>query len=512
MIDLSEYSSFGDKWLYDLLSKEKQEVYPNDFKLVVAYTQDVFNNDSAVGNALLRLQEYLSKLDIPNFFVELHTNKEDIHRDLKTIKDIFTPADVEISSKLMPGRFQKKVINQDSICILPWMHLHISPQGRIGTCCQFDENYPLGHVSQDDLNTVINNEKMKTVRRQMLAGQRPDVCNNCWRQEDRNLISLRQENNSLFRHHMPLINKTKPDGTFEEFKLRSFDFRTSNVCNLRCRSCSGKYSSRIAREEIELYPEIYDQNNFVELKLNSAEISNVLGFVKESIHELEQIYFAGGEPLVMYEHYMILNFLIEHQRTDVELVYNTNLSTLKYKKFSIIDYWKQFSDVTVLASIDLIGERANYARSGVEYRVIEENYIAIRDYVRVKIDSTLTVYNAFNLVDLQQHWIKTFNMPPGDFNIRIAMLPPEVLSCRVLPKSYKESVSKKIVDHINWLGNISGSVALVEKWQEVLYFMNSDDQSHLLGEFFRINDDKDRIRGEKFEDVFTEYQNLRSYV
>ena len=143
---------------------------------------------------------------------------------------------------------------------------------------------------------------------------------------------------------------------------------------------------------------------------------------------------------------------------------------------------------------------------------MEQNYKNICEHVHVKIDSTLTVYNIFNLVDLQQHWIKTFNMPADDFNIRIAMLPPEIMSCRVLPTHYKDLAGKKINDHIDWLSTINDSESLVTKWQDVLYFMNSNDQSHLLKDFFRLNDDKDRIRNERFEDVFPEYRELRSYV
>ena len=512
IINLEDYFSKGDKWLYDTLSVEKREVFPPNYKLNIFYTQDHFNNDLAVGKALSRLQEYLVLLDIPNFFVAIHTNKQDISTDLNTVKNIFAPNDVEISYIFINGIFDKTVINTKSICILPWIHLHINSQGQIGTCCQFDDHYQLGHVSHDNLKEVVNGEQMKLVRKQMINGQRPSICNNCWKQEDYNMISARQQVNSVYAKYLGLVEQTSSDGSFTNFKLRSFDFRTSNVCNLKCRMCGGKYSSRIAQEEIDLYPSMHTDRNFVELKLNSAEIQNVLDFFKDSINDLESIYFAGGEPLIMAEHYKILDFLIQSDRTNVILTYNTNLSTLKYKNVQVLDYWKQFLNVEILASIDLIGDRASYVRSGVEYRILEENYLAIRDHVIFRIDSTLTIYNSFNLIDLQQHWIKNFNIPANNFNIRISMLPPEIMSIRVLPKYYKDLVSKKIHEHIEWLSNINDSTSLVTRWQDVLYFMNSDDQSHLLKDFFRLNDDKDRIRNERFEDVFPEYRDLRSYV
>jgi transcription elongation factor Elf1 len=121
---------------------------------------------------------------------------------------------------------------------------------------------------------------MKLVRKQMINGQRPSICNNCWKQEDYNMISARQQVNSVYAKYLGLVEQTSSDGSFTNFKLRSFDFRTSNVCNLKCRMCGGKYSSRIAQEEIDLYPSMHTDRNFVELKLNSAEIQNVLDFFK----------------------------------------------------------------------------------------------------------------------------------------------------------------------------------------------------------------------------------------
>ena len=53
---------------------------------------------------------------------------------------------------------------------------------------------------------------------------------------------------------------------------------------------------------------------------------------------VEEIYFAGGEPLLMEEHYRILNRLVDDGRTEeVTLKYNTNFSTMAYKKTNVLD-------------------------------------------------------------------------------------------------------------------------------------------------------------------------------
>jgi organic radical activating enzyme len=61
---------------------------------------------------------------------------------------------------------------------------------------------------------------------------------------------------------------------------------------------------------------------------------------------VEQIYFAGGEPLLMEEHYHILEELVR-SRFDVRLIYNTNFThTQSQRTFSVFEYWKQFDSVS----------------------------------------------------------------------------------------------------------------------------------------------------------------------
>jgi organic radical activating enzyme len=47
---------------------------------------------------------------------------------------------------------------------------------------------------------------------------------------------------------------------------------------------------------------------------------------------VEQIYFAGGEPLMMAEHYNILDELERRGRFDVRLIYNTNFTHIQTQR------------------------------------------------------------------------------------------------------------------------------------------------------------------------------------
>lgn len=504
MFNLSDYASNGDKWLYHLLANEKQDTFPDNYRLNFLYESDHYNSDTSAGVAILKLQEYLALLDIPNFFITIHTSNKNMRAELNLAKKEFAPQENDIGIVQINGEFSRILTNKNSLCIYPWIHFYINPQGLVGTCCEFNENFPIGHVNDGNLSEIANNKKMRTVRMQMLANQRPEICSNCWKKEDNGIRSSRQSVNSTHSKYLNLTKDTLEDGTVNNFKLRHLDFRASNICNLKCRMCSGKFSSRIAQEESDLY----NFNQFIELKLDPSEISNTMSFIEEEINNLDSIYFAGGEPLIMDEHYQILDLLIKHQRTDIDISYNTNLTKLQYKNKKVIDYWKQFSNVSVGASIDLIGAPAEYVRSGCSYPEIESNYHAIKDHVRFAITSTVSIFNAFNLPDLQKHWINNLGVDAKRIMLNI-LVNPSHQSLQVLPRSFKDLAVEKINTHIKWLSTVSGTDKLILSWQDVLKYINADDQSHLLTEFFRLNDDKDCCRKEKFENVFPEYAGLR---
>ena len=499
MLELSNIFTNGNKWLYDALSKEKQPVLPNDYRLEILYTQDHYENDGS-GKALKQLIEYIKLLDFPEFFIYIHTNNTTIRQDLKQFNSNINVIEID-------GKFKHIEKTYDSLCVLPWIHFYINPQGQVGPCCVFNEKYEIGNLNKDQLTDIPNNAKFKKIRSDMLQNKRPASCSSCWHDEDNKIRSLRQNQNERFKKYLPLVKLTEPDGTFNDFKLRYLDFRASNVCNLMCRMCSGKFSSKIAQEE----KEIYGNQHYVELKLTDNQIAKTLDYIEQNINNLDQIYFAGGEPLLMSEHYQILDLLLKYNKTDILISYNTNLTRLTYKSTNIVNYWRQFKNIYVGASIDLIGPQADYWRSGTIYKDLEKNYLAINDYVDFNITSTVHMANIFNLPQLQQHWITNFGLTPNKFKISILKYPKEQ-SLQVLPKEFKVKASINTQGHIGWLETISGSELLVKQWHDVLQYMNRSDESHLLGEFFRLNDDKDRNRNQSFENVFPEFKELRSHA
>lgn len=140
---------------------------------------------------------------------------------------------------------------------------------------------------------------------------------------------------------------------FDEFSedrgLQMLDIRNDNLCNLRCRSCTPMWSSRIALEE-----NVYPVRNYLKFNLDQLQWDNI-----------RCVYMCGGEPFISEQHEEILKKIKDPGYT--QLHYNTNCTTLYHRKKYIPDLWKDFQNVTVNVSIDAVGSAAEVVRSGSQW-------------------------------------------------------------------------------------------------------------------------------------------------
>ena len=93
--------------------------------------------------------------------------------------------------------------------------------------------------------------------------------------------------------------------------------------------------------------------------------------IYDQIPNISQLYFAGGEPLMIREHKMFLEEIIKQgYASKISLRYNTNGILVSDE---IIDIWKQFKKVKVGVSLDGMGDRVHYIRYPTDWKIVEEN-------------------------------------------------------------------------------------------------------------------------------------------
>lgn len=407
---------------------------------------------------------------------------------------------------------RQRLIESERFCMLPWLHLHGWPTGEAYPCCLADDKLPIGNLRQSTISEIWNGDKLKSMRVNMLSDKKSSECKKCYEQEKMGFFSMRNSSNKNFGHHISDVDKTQADGYHPEFKIRYWDVRFSNICNFRCRYCGPNFSSNWWEDKAALHgKDSIGHNKFLYAGKNKDDIWNQM---VEHIPHLEQIYFAGGEPLLMEEHYRLLQELVDRKLTHVRLIYNTNFSELRYKKKNVLELWKLFDSVSVGASLDAMGARAEYMRKGTVWLEIESNrrqMIEACPMVDFYISATVNVFNAFHISDFHRDWVEKGLIKAQDFNVNI-LQGPEYYRCDILPPDIKEKIKHKILDTITWLEKSDHLTRATNGYHGIINFMYAKDNSNLIPEFLRVTAQLDKLRIEDFTSTFPELEVLRGFT
>jgi radical SAM protein with 4Fe4S-binding SPASM domain len=403
-----------------------------------------------------------------------------------------------------------KLIDSNNFCMIPWVHMHAIPDGRAYPCCLGEMHLPIGNFRENTMKEVWNSPAYRQIRVNMINDTPSKECARCYEQEKNGFFSMRNSANKNFGQHIALIDATKSDGTVEDFKLRYYDVRFTNLCNFSCRTCGSWFSSSWYQEETKLF----GKRNHPQFMYAGRDKEDMWEQMQEHIPYLEQIYFAGGEPLIMEEHYRILEELVKREMFHVRLIYNTNFSIMRLKDKSVFDYWKLFDSVSVGASLDDSYARGEYIRKGTVWNEIVENrrqMLEVCPKVDFYISSTVSIFNVWHVTEFHREWVELGLLRPMDWNINI-LQSPEYNRIDALPIQIKDRIKQRVEEHIAWLQPLDTLERAISGYKGIITFMYQDDKSHLLLEFFKITDQLDEYRREKFEDVFPEYIELRDYL
>jgi MoaA/NifB/PqqE/SkfB family radical SAM enzyme len=410
----------------------------------------------------------------------------------------------------MSDRHQDLLTIDPHFCMIPWIHMHAFPDGRAYPCCMSEYHMPIGDLKKQTMREVWNSEGMRQMRVNMLSGKPSTECGRCYEQERAGFVSMRHSTSQNFGQHIALVDDTKEDGTVEDFKLRYYDIRFSNVCNFRCRSCGSIFSSNWYNDEVKLY----GTRDHPRIMYAGSTEEDMWEQMQEHIPYLDQIYFAGGEPLIMEEHYRLLNELVKREMFHVRLVYNTNFSKLAYKDQNVLELWKLFNTVSVGASLDGSGARAEYIRKGQDWNETVENrqrMLSVCPNVDFYVSSTISIYNALHISDFHREWVDLGLIKPQDFNINI-LQSPNWFRIDALPDNIKQLVREKIEQHIKWLEPQDKLTRATSGYRGMLSFMNAQDLTAELPGFFNRTFELDNLRSEDFFATFPELEGLQHYV
>ena len=402
--------------------------------------------------------------------------------------------------------------NNKTVCTAAWSHLHLFTDGKAYPCC-LNTTSPYMDYNDKNISEIWNCNNIKKFRIDTLNGIEQPSCAICYDQEKLGSHSFRMSFWDRTENEIPeILESTEDDGTVEKTSLIYWDFRFSNVCNLKCRTCGVTYSSSWGEELSKFNPSLL--GDYPALRqgkskniLKSLENDNQYDIVKH-------IYFAGGEPLITNEHYTILNTLIEKNRTDVKINYNTNFMNLRFKSKPIFEWWNQFKDVTLQTSIDGINERGEYIRKGFKMETYVNNLIEVRKnspHVKIGASITVSILNSFHLFDLIDELVFKLKINPDEININF-VYGPEIYCIQNLTDNLKEEWLKlydsrilkyKLIKKIKNLDNI---VIIFNEIKAFIFNKNTLDGN--IRNLQKETKFYDKIRDENVLEIFPELNEL----
>lgn len=431
-----------------------------------------------------------------------------------------------------------------TFCILPWIHLSSRPDGKMRTCCtsnassvqSADSSVKIGggevgilkndsgesvNFNTTRLEEAWNSSYMRNVRTMMLRGEKPASCLKCYKEEDSGHLSKRNWETEYWikRYDISeLIKETDDQGNIPT-KIRYIDLRLGSKCQLACVMCSPHDSSNWIPEWKKLYPAIQNKKLKQSSSWNNKGLSNGSSYnwhknnpqfwkdLFDQIPNMYQLYFAGGESLIIDEHYDLLEACIKlNHAKNIELRYNSNAVEWRDDLF---DLWSKFKRVRFHYSIDAYGEQNDYIRYPSNWKHQEEVFWKLDNTTENVEITTATTLMALNIAYIPEFikWkvsqgFKKINKWPlgaGGINMHFAYWPPQ-LNVKVLPLHVKQTITEKYETEFypwieeNWKkftgveeANISKEEFLnasygIQRLKGIINFMNSEDWSTRLPE------------------------------
>jgi sulfatase maturation enzyme AslB (radical SAM superfamily) len=379
--------------------------------------------------SMVEIQKVTSAPEIGVYEDIVKTIKYDVEKDIAFWKYIDTMDQLHNKNYQEIFKVNPESVNDrktDTFCMAPWTHTYLSPQTERRMCCAsrepaqsfeqyIDTSAGSGKYTPITLEQHWNGDHMRSVRRRMMAGEtlpECDVCNNKLLNTD----VYRSYFMHLFKHKIDEVYSSTDETGYTTMQPVSWDYRFSNLCNFKCRTCGDMLSSawETEQKQNDMTDWANPKNNWMQPEIRKeitafqdSQIEQEFSDAVEQ-HRVEEIYWVGGEPLMFEQHWRYMKRIVDlRDGPRVYARYNTNLSRVDYKGVNLYrDILAHIRDWQICASLDGTGTTGEYIRTGLNYEEFCRNFeqgIAIKRHKRqMRLDFTLTLPGMTEILAMEQ--------------------------------------------------------------------------------------------------------------
>ena len=347
---------------------------------------------------------------------------------------------------------------KDSFCSSPWIHIRLRYDGSYKVCRWSTDSATNYNIRDYSILEFYNSEVMKNLRLDLLNGQQPQGCKNCYYQESFGKIPGRQKQllkSAVSKYDFDLTMRASPH--YEMFKHSyenngvsnyhpvDFQIDLGNYCNSACIMCGPESSSRLEKDYLklnQLEPTLFNQpKKYTSWTRDPALVDKFVLELKD-LPNLGYIHLLGGETLYDPAFYAICDRLIELDLAkNIILGTTTNGTIYNNKLAKIIPEFKQFH---LGISIESVTELNDYVRWPGKIGSILEN---IQKFKQLESHSNLfnslritpNLFTIYEFDQLAEYMIEN-NLTAESCNV---LYNPAQLKIEIMPDDIRRETLEK---------------------------------------------------------------------
>jgi len=405
---------------------------------------------------------------------------------------------------------------KDTLCVLPWMHFSVKPNGLVKPCCRFlmhdtgeDKFIDFSNKKLSDFKNVddiLASQPFEQLRQAMLNGEKLSGCAKCYKEDLITNQSMRTGYNDDYN-----VDSTVNEDTIS---LKFLEVTFGNYCNLACRTCNSQLSTSWFEDDKELVKHYPDR------ELYSQRFNIGFNWKPEDFKNTVHIKFTGGEPMLHPDFVKFLDVIIEgghHKQITLEIFTNSSWSP----KEKLMSTLAKFKKAEIWMSIDGTGEVNDYVRQNSNWLDVQSSIDSWLDFecnhdnVAVILTPTLCAYNIFNMSTLLEYWIDqrsnkgliTINDGPGKV-VMNTVYSPSYIAIDILPA--KHLIVEKFKSYIDSINRPINEQKIIRRHHnKIIQYLNGSTSNKETDVFIKYTKDVDLLRSQSLEKQIPElYQYL----
>ena len=368
--------------------------------------------------------------------------------------------------------FRQQVLDpvSSSFCAAKWYNATIWLGSGMTTSC----HHPPAHLVDIDKVTanprlLHNTDQKKDDRRKMLAGERPQGCEYCWKIEDmgRDAVSDRVYKSKIYPiEALHEARDTPPD---QDVNLRTLEIAFDRTCQFACSYCNPAFSTTwvndirnngpyrdLVSDGRNHFTHTHSSSQLYKITESNPYVDAFFQWWESDLHRtLQELRITGGEPLMSGHTWRLIDWFRDNRgKSHTRLAVNSNLGPE-------VDVERLLSSVDGLA-IDLytsnesLGLHAEYIRDGLQWDSWANNVEQLLDSGQFRGIHVMCTINALCLASLDQfleclvNWKIEYGRDAVNFTLNILRF-PSFQSPLVLPDElrtqYRDRIAQFMVNH-----------------------------------------------------------------